>query len=138
MDPFVKKMIQGSVAFLAVMLLMLGALSVVYFHTHRRCTEQVLAEVPSPDGQWTASIMRRRCGEEAPFLVHVNLRSGGSPPAFGFFSGRDEEGQVFVAEQDMPEIVPDLTWISSTGLRIACPSCREARKQERWRTVDVQ
>jgi hypothetical protein len=138
MDPFARKMILGSFAFAAVMLLMLAALSVIYFHTHPRCTEQVLSQIPSPDGQWIAAVMRQRCGEESPFFVHVNLRALGSPPRLGFFSGRADDGEVFVAEQDAPETLPEITWISAAQLRIRCSSCRSPHVEQHWGRIVVK
>lgn len=138
MDPFVKKMIQGSFAFLAAMLLMLATLSVVYFHTHLRCSDEVLAQVPSPDGRWVAAVMRQRCGEESPFVVHVNLRSSGSPLRFGFFSGRASQGQVFEAQQDALEIIPQVGWTSPDELRITCTSCRDPHREQRWGRIMIR
>lgn len=138
MDPFAKKMIQGSFAFLVAMLLMLAALSVVYFHTHLRCSDELLAQVPSPDGRLVAAVMRQRCGEEAPFVVHVNLRASGSPLRFGFFSGRASQGQVFAAEQDAPEIIPQVTWTPSGELHIICASCRDPHMEQGWGGVTIR
>jgi hypothetical protein len=138
MDPFAKKMIQGSFAFLAAMLLMLAALSVFYFHTHPRCSDELLSERASPDGRWIAAVLLRRCGEESPFFVHANLRAKGSGISFGFFSGRVEAGEVFIAEQDSPESIPQIKWLSSNELHIQCPTCRSPHKEERWRAVTVR
>ncbi|HLW52360.1 MAG TPA: hypothetical protein VKW06_05920 [Candidatus Angelobacter sp.] len=138
MDPFARKMILSTLAFMAAMLLMLGALSLVYLHTHPTCTEELLAQVDSPDGRWTAAVMRRRCGEESPFFVHVNLRSAGTGLRYGFFSGRASAEEVFVAEQDSPEIAPELTWASSTELRIRCAGCRDTHQETRWGPVEVR
>jgi hypothetical protein len=131
MDPFARKMILGSVTFGIIMGLMAAALSVVYFHARPRCSEQVLAESPAPDGQWTAAALQRRCGDDAPFLVHVNVRPAAAPIRLGYFSGRATEGEVFVAEQDAPEVVPDLAWIGPTTLTIRCPGCRASEVQKR-------
>ena len=138
MDPFAKKMIQGSLAFLAAMLLMLAALSVFYFHTHPRCSDELLSETASPDGRWIAAALLRRCGEESPFLVHVNLRAKDSEISFGFFSGRVEGGEVFIAEQDSPESIPQIKWLSSNEISIQCPTCRNPHKEEHWQTVTVR
>src|SRR5262245_595082 len=108
MDPFARKMIFGSLAFGSVMLFLATVMSVVYFHNRPRCTEQVLYETTSPSGQWTAAVMERRCGDESPFLIHVNLRPAGEPLRFGFFSGRAEEGEVFVMEEDTQRLTPAL------------------------------
>lgn len=131
MDPFAKKMILGSVAFLIVMLLMLSALSVFYLHAHPRCSEQVLSEAPSPDGRWMATVMSRRCGDEAPFFAHINIRAAGSPLRLGYFSGRAEEGEVFLAEVESFDAAPVVEWISPTELSVHCPHCRLSSAQKR-------
>lgn len=131
MDPFARKMILGATTFGIIIACLAGALSVVYFHARPRCSEQVLAESSSPNGQWTAAAMQRRCGEDAPFLVHVNVRPVGTPIRLGYFSGRASEGEVFVAEQDQPDVVPDLEWNSPTALTVRCRQCRASETQKR-------
>lgn len=132
MDPFARKMILGTTTFGIIIACLAGALSVVYFHARPSCGEQALTESSSPDHQWNAAAMQRRCGEDAPFLIHVNVRPAGAPIRLGYFSGRASEGEVFVAEQDAPDVVPDLEWTSPTTLTVRCPQCRasEVRKRE--------
>ena len=74
MDPFAKKMIRGSFAFAAVMLLMFVALTVIYLHVRPHCSDQVVSSATSPDGHWTATVMEARCGASEPFLTHGNIR----------------------------------------------------------------
>jgi hypothetical protein len=140
MDPFARKMILGSVAFLIVMLLMLAVLSLFYLHGHPRCREQVLSEAPSPDGHWLAAVMARRCGDEAPFFVHINLRAAGSPLRLGYFSGRAEEGEVFEEELESFDAAPALSWISPLELSVRCRRCRFAsaqKHQDRLGTIRI-
>src|SRR5260370_7315734 len=85
MDPFAKKMVLGALAFGSAMLLMAAALSVVYFHLHPRCSEQALAEAISPDKQWVAPAMERRCGDTPPFLLPSNLPSTPHPLHLSYF-----------------------------------------------------
>lgn len=131
MDPFAKKMFLGSVAFLIVMLIMLAALSLFYLHTHPRCSEQVLSQAPSPDGRWLATVMSRRCGDEAPFFVHINMRAAGSPLRLGYFSGRAEEGEIFVEELESFDDIPALQWTSPQSVAVHCPRCRFSAAQKR-------
>ncbi len=132
MDPFARKMIQGSVAFGITMAVMAGALSLVYFHERPRCSEQVFAEFPGPDRQWTAAVLLRRCSEDSPFLMHVNVRPASAPIRLGYFSGMATEGEVFVAEQDTPDLIPKVNWSGPMAMIIRCPGCRAAvtRKRE--------
>ncbi|HEY6304931.1 MAG TPA: hypothetical protein VI488_00560 [Candidatus Angelobacter sp.] len=128
MDPFARKMIFGSLAFGAAMLLLAGVLSVVYFHNRPRCSERVLSEATSPDRQWTAMVMERRCGEESPFVIHVNLRPAAEPVRFGYFSGQADDGEIFAVEEDTQPAALAMEWVSSTQLTIRCPRCRAALK----------
>jgi len=147
MDPFARKMALGALAFGSAMLLMAAALSVVYFHLHPRCSEQALAESISPDGQWTATVMERRCGEESPFLVHVNLRRSNAPIRLRYFSGKATDGEVFVTEEafaggeQSPNTVPVLEWNGSSLLNVRCSRCSSAFAQvmnERWQSIRIR
>lgn len=141
MDPFARKMICGGLAFGSAMLLMAGALSMIYFHNRPQCSEAVLSEATSPDRQWTAAVMERRCGEESPFFVHVNLRPAAAPIRLSYFSGRAEEGEVFMVEEDTRDLAPALEWSSPGRLTIQCPRCRAAlvRKREKhWGAIAVR
>jgi hypothetical protein len=131
MDPFARKMIFGSLAFGSAMLLMAGGLSVVYFHNRPRCSEQVLSQTTSPDGQWTAAVMERRCGDDSPFFIHVNLRPATEPLRLGYFSGRADVGEVFVVEEDTQGMAPVLAWSSRDQLTVQCPRCRAAQVEKR-------
>lgn len=141
MDPFARKMIFGSVAFGSAMLLFAAAMSVVYFHNRPRCSEQILTEVTSPGGQWTAAVMERRCGEDSPFFIHVNLRLATEPLRFGYFSGRASGGEVFVVEEDTQGMAPALAWSSGDQLTVQCPRCRPGlveRREERLGAISIQ
>ncbi len=141
MDPFAKKMLLGALAFGSAMALMAGVLSAIYFHNRPRCSEAVVSYSASPDGQWKAVVMERRCGEEAPFYMHVNLGPAGDPIPVAFFSGRSEEGEVFVAEEETRDINPTLEWTSPDRLTIHCPRCRSAlvrKRMEHWGPIAVQ
>jgi hypothetical protein len=131
MDPFARKMILGSITFGIIMACMAAALSVVYFHARPRCSEQALAEATAPNGQWQAAALQRRCGEDSPFFVHVNVRPAAAPIRLGYFSGRATEGEVFVAEQDAPEVVPNLEWTGPSALTIHCSGCRASDVRKR-------
>ncbi|HET9364234.1 MAG TPA: hypothetical protein VFP71_04505, partial [Candidatus Angelobacter sp.] len=116
MDPFARKMIQGTFVYGSVMLVMFAVLTGVYLHTRPRCSDRVVAEATNPSNQWTATVMERRCGEDAPFLTHVNLRSAGTDLQRGFFSGSAAEGEVFLVEQDAASTGITLQWIAPDTL----------------------
>jgi hypothetical protein len=123
MDPFARRMIQGSFVYGGVMLLMFAVLSAIYLHTRPRCTDRVVADATDPGKRWTATVMERRCGSEAPFFTHVNLRPVGTDLNTGFFSGSATEGEVFLVEQDAASAGVTLHWTSPTALLISCPHC---------------
>src|SRR5260370_33367293 len=134
MDPFARKIILGMVACGSAFLLMAGALSVVYFHHRPRCGESVVSEATSPDKQWTAAVMERRCGEESPFFVHVNLRPAAEPVRLSYFSGRADEGEGFLAEQESPGIAWELGGGSPTPWEVSASRWRGALGPDRAKT----
>ena len=140
MDPFARKMVLGSFVYGGMLLLMFAVLTVVYLHTRPRCSDRVVAESTDPGKHWTATVMERRCGNEAPFFTHVNLRPAGSDLNTGFFSGSATEGEVFLIEQDAAGTGITLNWSSSSTLRILCPHCSAASvhtHNDRWGSVVI-
>ena len=140
MDPFARKMVYGSFVYGGMMLVMFAVLTVVYLHTRPRCSDRAVAESTDHAGQWTATVMERRCGAEAPFFTHVNLRPAGKDLTTGFFSGSATEGEVFVLEQDAAGAGITLHWTSPTALGIVCPRCSPGlirKHDERWGNVTI-
>ena len=141
MDPFARKMVVGSFVYGGMMLLMFAVLTVVYLHTRPRCSDRAVAESTDPGKHWTATVMERRCGNEAPFFTHVNLRPAGKDLDTGFFSGSDTEGEFFLIEQDAAATGITLHWTAPSTLNIQCPHCSAAllRKHEgRWDSVVIE
>jgi hypothetical protein len=140
MDPFARKMLHGTFVYGAAMLLMFALLTVFYLHTRPRCADRVVAEATSPGRRWTAAVMERRCGEEAPFFTHVNLRSASDDLHRGFFSGTATEGETYVLEQDATAAAIVLEWTGPDVLTIRCSGCGpelERKKDQRWRNVTL-
>jgi len=140
MDPFARKMILGSFVYGGMILLMFAMLTAVYLHTRPRCSDRVVAESTDPEEHWTAAVMERRCGNEAPFFTHVNLRPAGTDLKTGFFSGSATEGEVFVAEQDAAGAGITLHWASPMALSITCPRCSPSllrKHDEHWGSVTI-
>src|SRR5438445_12808379 len=94
MDPFARKMVLGSFVYGGMMLLMFAVLTVVYLHTRPRCSDRVVMESVSPDKRWTATVMERRCGAEAPFFTHVSVRPAATDMHRAFYSGSASAGAV--------------------------------------------
>jgi hypothetical protein len=141
MDPFARKMVYGSFVYGGMLILMFAVLTVVYLHTRPRCSDRVVAESTDQVRQWTATLMERRCGAEAPFFTHVNLRPAGKDLATGFFSGSATEGEVFLLEQDAAGAGISLRWTSPLVLSITCPRCNPSlvkKHDERWGNVIIE
>ena len=141
MDPFARKMVLGSFVYGAMMLLMVAVLTVVYLHTRPRCSDRVVAQSTNSGKHWTATVMERRCGNEAPFFTHINLRPAAEDLKIGFFSGSATEGEVFLIEQDAARSGITLNWASPATLSIQCPHCNAAlirKHAERWGDVVIE
>jgi hypothetical protein len=122
------------------MLLMFLALTIVYFHVRPTCPDKVISELISPDKQWTASILQRRCGEESPFITSVNVRAGASSLKRGFFSGQALEQPVFTIEQDAIGAGIKQDWTAPDRLTITCRNCPRnsiRRQDERSGSVTI-
>ena len=140
MDPFARKMWQGAFVYGGIMLVMFAVLTVVYLHTRPRCSDRLVAESTDQNKQWTAAVMERRCGAEAPFFTHVNLRPAGKDLNTGFFSGSATDGEVFVMEQDAAGAGITLHWASPMALSITCSHCSPAlarKRDEHWGSITI-
>ena len=141
MDPFARKMWQGAFIYGGAMLVMFAVLTVIYLHSRPSCSERVAGQADSPNARWSAAIVERRCGEEAPFFTHVNLHRAGEPLNRGFFSGMASEGEIFVVEQDVAAAAITLQWIDGDTLLIQCPKCAASllrKNDERWNGVRIK
>lgn len=139
-DPFARKMLQGTLVYGVAMLVMFAVLTVVYLHTRPRCSDRVVAQATSPGQQWTATVMERRCGEDTPFFTHVNLRPAKDDLRYGFFSGSATNGEIYLIEQDAGAAGVTLEWTASDTLTIRCPGCSaalERKKGQNWGNVIV-
>lgn len=133
-------MIRGSLFYAAFLIFLFAVLTVVYLHLRPRCTDQVISSSTSPDGRWTASVMEARCGEDQPFLTHVNLRPAGESVKLGYFSGKADEGEVFLVEQDAQSADVTLNWTAQNRLAISCNHCQLAflrKHQQHWQDVEI-
>jgi len=140
MDPFARKMIRGAIAYGLAMLLMFAVLTAIYFHLRPLCPDRTLAQVESPEHHWMAAVLQRRCGDDAPFISHVNLRPASQALRRGFFSGQAPEGDVFVIEQDAAGAGLTLIWTAPDALTIACPQCIPAyirRSDAQWGAIRI-
>ena len=123
MDPFARKMWRAGLAFAALLTSLAIAMTVFWVHAHPRCGDRVVTESTSPDRRWTATVLERRCGEDAPFVTQVNLRDGGTKLQRGFFSGQANDSNVFTVEQDAAGAGLQLQWSNAGELTIDCPHC---------------
>jgi hypothetical protein len=140
-DPFARKMVFGSFIYGGVMLVMFAVLTVVYLHMRPQCSDRLVAEFTDPNRQWTAAVMERRCGAEAPFLTHVNVRPASADLQTGFFSGSASDGEIFLVEQDAADAAITLHWTGSATLSIECARCKAEllrKHDEHWGSLTIQ
>jgi hypothetical protein len=140
MDPFAQKMLRGSLAYGGFLAAMFVVLTILYLHYRPRCSDQVIANQRSPDGRWAAAVLEARCGEDQPFLTHVNLRPAANSIKLGYFSGRADEGEVFLLEQDAQSANISLSWTTPNHLIISCSHCQLAflhKRLEHWGEVTI-
>lgn len=123
MDPFARKMWRAGLAFAALLASLAAAMTIFWIHAHPRCGDRVVRESGSHDRRWTATILERRCGEDAPFITQVNLREGGTTLQRGFWSGQANDNNVFTVEQDAAGAGVQLQWNDAGELTIACHHC---------------
>lgn len=131
MDPFARKMVFGSFVYGGVMLVMFAVLTVIYLHMKPKCSDRLIAEATDSYKQWTAVVMERRCGAEAPFFTHVNIRPAADDLKIGFFSGVADAGETFLLEQDAMDAGITLNWPKANTLLIQCASCNASTIQKR-------
>ena len=132
-------MVLGGLTFAGVLLVMISVFTLIYLHLHPGCSDETVSESISPHRQFVATIMQRRCGEEGPFVTHINLRAPDRGIQYGFFSGKAEQGEVFSIEQDAQKLHLALAWNSPSQLTIHCRNCANAnKKQENWGDVLVR
>jgi hypothetical protein len=102
------------------------------------CSEEIKAEVASPDRRVTAILFERNCGATTSYIAHVNLRL--SDGEFrGDSYGVIKEGQVFVIRREAQGI--KLVWETPSKLVIECPGCLgnpNQKKEDRWQDVGVE
>lgn len=140
MDPFARKMWRAGLGFAGAMLTLFAALTIFYVHEWPNCPDRVIGESASPDKKWTATVLERRCGVEAPFITRVNLRRSG-PLQRGFFSGQVQQGNVFAAEQDAAGAGISLVWLTDNTLMIRCAHCSPTfirQRNQQWRGIRIQ
>ena len=140
MDPFARKMWYFSIGFAAVLLLLVGVLKLFSAHLWPTCADHVISETRSPDKNWTAAILQRRCGAYSPFITQVNLRPAG-PLHRGFYSGQTTQGTVFVVEQDAAGAGISVTWSAKNVLTVHCPYCSPdfiRQHDQQWGDVTIQ
>lgn len=133
-------MIHGSLAFAAVLVVMFAVLTVLYLHYRPRCSDQVIADQRSPDGRWATAVMEARCGQDQPFITHVNLRPSGESVKLGYFSGKADDGEVFFLEQDAQSANVVVSWTEPNHLAISCSHCQLAflrKRLEHWGDVTI-
>ena len=97
----------------AIMVFLLLCLNGCSLNLTGDCAETTKAQTVSPDGKYVATVYERDCGATTDFSTIVNVRLSNAK-----FS--EKEGDIFIV-RGQPTV--NLTWESSTGLKISCTSC---------------
>lgn len=137
---FGRKTVIACVAVAFAALLMLGTTSTIYFHNPLPCDEEHNFESLSPDEQWTAEVMERRC-EDSPLIIHVYLHRLEEPVYLGGYSGLAAINDVFVMEHHDGDPELSLEWDSLSQLTIRCPTCQAQRvkmHKDHWGPITVR
>jgi len=127
-------------AFAIVLIAMFAVLTVFYLHVRPRCSDQIFSGATSPDGRWSAMVMEARCGSESPFLTHVNLHGANESIKLGYFSGKADDGEVFLLEQDAQSAGVSLEWTTSNRLTVSCAHCQRdflKKRIQHWNDVTI-
>ena len=85
--------------------------------------------------------MERRCGEEQPFYMHVNVLHAGHPIEVAYFSGLSKQGEIFEAEEETRDSAPTVEWNSPRQVTVHCPWCRSALVREQkteWGPIAIR
>src|SRR5215510_5107949 len=135
-----RRTIVAALAFGFAILVMLGAMSMTQYPNYPlRYSEAVFSESISPDEQWSAALIERRCGDD-PLIIHVNVRRVGDPIRVGYWSGRADKDDIFALEQENTDPYPTVEWNTPRQLTIRCPGCPARRvkmRQEQWGPITV-
>lgn len=81
--------------------------------SEQMCGNEILAEVPSPDEAYVATLFERNCGATAPFVRAVVIREKGDD-----FDGNDVERFIFTM-RGRDNI--GISWVGIDHLEIARP-----------------
>ena len=90
------------------------------------CANELLSELPSPDGTLKAVVFQRDCGATTGFSTQVSIISGDQSLGSGaanLFVADDDHGKVPAGVGGGPEV--QVAWTSARSVRIARD--REAR-----------
>jgi len=137
---FDRRTVIFSLAFCFAILLMLGTTSMIYYHNRLPCDEDFDSRFLSPDGEWTADLMERRC-QDSPVVIHVYLHRMEEPIETSDYSGVAARNDIFVLKHDSGDPEPSLEWNTSSQLTIRCPGCLATRvrmRKERWGPITVR
>ena len=94
------------------------------------CGNDVLAEAPSPDGAYVATVFERNCGATTPYYRVVSLR-----PRTIKFDPEEKSGWVLEV-RNRPEV--KVAWTAARRLSIINSSVGETTMEfGRWKDVEI-
>jgi hypothetical protein len=94
------------------------------------CDNQLIEDVKSPNGKYTASVFERDCGATTPYIEIVSLHSSAAK-----FDPENYDNWVFTV-QGRSKV--KATWISDDKLKVSYTYTGEAlTQQEKWNGIDI-
>jgi hypothetical protein len=93
-----------------------------------RCSDVIVREYPSPDGDFVASVFERNCGATTDYSTHVALRRSGEA-----FSGEPQHRITTVSGRSVIE----LSWIGPQTLRVSTRQDTIFLAEDAWDRIDI-
>jgi Family of unknown function (DUF5412) len=94
------------------------------------CGNQLIEDVKSPNGKYTASVFERNCGATTPYIEIVSLNSSAAK-----FDPENYDNWVFTV-QGRSKV--KAIWISDDKLKVSYTYTGEAlTQQEKWNGINI-
>jgi hypothetical protein len=94
------------------------------------CSNEVIAEIPSPDGAYVATVFERNCGATTPFIRVVMLRSASST------LDADRHADWVSTTEGQPTV--DVRWLNENELQVtSAGGGRVGTRRTQWNRVRI-
>ena len=110
----------------AIMVVLLLLLIVLWANLNsmitENCINQIISEVPSPDGKIKAVVFQRKCSIDTPPSTHVSLM----PTAESL---PNRKGNVFIADDSVRSAGVSITWKGPSAVNLSYKTHRDILRQ---------